>query len=56
MSIQLLKADGSPILCGSDGTPDTSQFIIDLNTAIEDKKLQGKVLMTILNGEKVYSG
>ena len=26
------------------------------NTAIEDKKLQGKVLMTFLNGEKVYSG
>ena len=25
------------------------------NTAIEDKKLQGKVLMTFLNGEKVYS-
>ena len=36
MSIQLLKADGSIILCGNDGTSDTSQFIIDLNTAIEE--------------------
>ena len=25
------------------------------NTAIEDRKLQGKVLMTFLNGELVYS-